>query len=155
MLAIRLILILIMLFSGGSMDNTQDSILDYFALSQEIVVYNNDKQVTIENESNEFQDIIDVMHDMCLDSHEMPAFGVSLDNETRLAMKSGLWIEFRFDKQYIYSEMPFDRLLISVDAESSGFNIIRYHNDMYEGRCYYLNLNNDMSALQSTLIQII
>ena len=64
----------------------------------------------------------------------MPAVGVSIDNLTREEMKSGSWIELEFDQCYIFNEMPFDALLIKVEKDNYGFNLIRRHNGKYEGR---------------------
>ena len=74
-----------------------------------------------------------------------------LDNETREAIKTGLWIELIYSNTQEYNEMPFDTLLIQVEKDYTGFNIIRKHNDKYEGRCFYLALNGDMSKLYDIL----
>ena len=92
-----------------------------------------------------------IISDMLEGSHEMPAFGVSLDNETRMAKQSGTWIELIYDKTYTHLDMPFDKLLIEVNPEFSGFNIIRHHNGEYSGRCYYINLDGNMQELYNYL----
>lgn len=77
-------------------------------------------------------------------SHEMPALGVALHEETIAAMQEGSWVELTYNKEYMYNDMPFDKLLIQVKAEDSGFNIIRHYNNKYDGRCYYVSLAGDM-----------
>lgn len=82
----------------------------------------------------------------------MPAFAVSIDKLTREELKSGNWIEFEFDNKTLEcNNMPFEALLIKVQSEYHGFNIIRKFNGKYEGRCFYFNLNGDMSQLFDTL----
>ena len=85
----------------------------------------------------------------------MPAYGVSIDKDTRDALKTGLWLELKFSTTLTHNEMPFDSLLIEVDSEYSGFNIIRHHDNQYEGRCYYINLEKDMSSLYETIENIL
>ncbi|MBE5736740.1 MAG: hypothetical protein E7356_05275 [Clostridiales bacterium] len=80
-------------------------------------------------------------------AHAMPALGVALHEETIAAMQEGFWIELIYDKEYMYNEMPFDKLLIQVRAEDSGFNIIRHYNNKYDGRCYYVSLAGDMAGV--------
>ncbi len=76
-------------------------------------------------------------------SYEMPAFGVSLNDETLSAMQSGVWAEFVYDGCYTHDGMPFERLLIEVNESFRGFNIIRYNTDGgYCGRCFYVNLQD-------------
>ena len=88
-------------------------------------------------------------------AHEMPAYGVSLDRETRKAVKSGVWAEFVFDKALSSNGMPFEKLLVNVQPEWSGFNIIRYtaaHG--YDGRCFYYDLvNKDMRLFYDCLMK--
>ena len=76
---------------------------------------------------------------------EMPAFGVSLDNETVEAMKSGEWVELLFDDVYVHNGMPYERLLINVVDGSCGLNLIRYYDGLYEGRCFYVDLKGNIA----------
>ena len=86
-------------------------------------------------------------------SREMPAFGVSLHNETVKAMKVGLWIELCFDNKYLHNGMEFEKLLINVENSSTGINLIRYNSGKYEGRCFYIDLIDvDTSKLYKQLI---
>ena len=50
-----------------------------------------------------------------------------------------------------YADMEFDRLLIEIKPNMYGFNIIRGIGDLYEGRCYYLNLSDDSTKLYKFL----
>ena len=87
-------------------------------------------------------------------SHEMPAFGVSLDEETKGKMKAGVWVQFNYDKTCEYNEMRFDSLLIEIRRDDNGFNIIRKYENKYEGRCYYVDLAGDMAIVYNYILGI-
>ena len=77
----------------------------------------------------------------------MPAFGVSIDALTREEMKKGIWAEFVFDGVQKVGEMPFERLLVGVKPEFCGFNLIRFFEGKYAGRCFYLDLRGKTMRL--------
>lgn len=131
------------------------NINDYFVYSNTITIYNNGNLITFEQNSEQYNAIIVGLNDICQDSHEMPAFGVSLHDETISAIQSGLWLELTFNREYSHNDMPFSKLLIEVNPEYSGFNIIRYHNNTYDGRCFYISLANNMSTLYTTITNTI
>lgn len=84
-------------------------------------------------------------------SRSMPAFGVSLHEETIKAMKEGIWVKFIFNETRIENRMPFDELLIHVEKDNYGLNIIRGNNGKYEGRCFYLDLDKNLNELYNFL----
>ena len=135
------------------MNTTFSELNRCFGASKNVVIYNDGIQhyVSVEEQI----DIINAMNTMLNNSHETPAFGVSLDHETRDELKKGTWIEFSFGTTQYYNDMPFDSLLIKVVAEDMGFNIIRKHDGIYDGRCYYISLNNNMSILSEAIEGII
>ncbi len=100
-----------------------------------------------------FNEICAAWNNMIFGAHRMPAYGVSLDNETRQAIKSGVWAEFVFDKKLSSDGMPYEKLLVNAQPEWSGFNIIRYTSEFgYDGRCFYYDLvNKDMSMFYDCL----
>ena len=118
----------------------------------EVIVKVDSVDVIINGERNSCDLAIkNVILDMMKGSHEMPAFGVSLHNETLSAMNDGVWVELKYNKTYTHNDMPFDALLISVKPEDSGFNIIRNQNGRYEGRCFYISLESNMQSLYEYL----
>ena len=98
---------------------------------------------------NGFKEMID-------GAHEMPAFGVSINNLTMEARSEGLWVEFAFDKTYESNGMPYEKLLIEVRQGYQGFNINRYNSQYgYDGRCFYYDLvNKNMDNFYNILINI-
>lgn len=113
-------------------------VVDLFCGATMIDFYKDGQQVLL---SQKEQNKIDNLFSEAIeDSFSMPAFAVSLDNLTKEEMKSGLWLEFVFDKTMSINEMPFDSLLVNVNKDQYGINLIRGNDGLYEGRCFYLDL---------------
>ncbi len=102
-----------------------------------------------------FRGICLAWNDMLAGAHTMPAFGVSLDGDTRAALKEGVWAEFVFGCPYQCGGMSFEKLLVAVKGEWSGFNIVRYTAEKgYEGRCFYYSLQGNMKAFYDVLTAV-
>lgn len=127
-----------------------------FDYTQEIVVYNDGEKATYGCGDKEFGEIMASWKELISNGHQMPAFGVSLNSATVMAMKTGVWVEFVFDGVRKCNEMPFEKLLINVNPAFQGFNIIRYNSGFgYDGRCFYVDLvGNDMSSFYNVLMAI-
>lgn len=108
----------------------------------------------VEISKTEFDEFENIFCETIKDAHQLPAISISLDSETKEAMKEGLWIKFIFDKTQVKSEMPFDELLIKLEKDSFGFNIIRGNDGVYEGRCFYLDLQKDCNKLYDFLYNL-
>ena len=68
-------------------------------------------------------------------------YGVSINDMTVEEKKRGLWVEFNFSSSCTVNELPFEKLLVKVEEEYCGFNLIRYTSSQgYFGRCFYLQL---------------
>jgi len=106
----------------------------------EIVVDN--ITTVVDNGSDNYTQIFDELDKMLNNAHEMPAFGVSLDNEVNEALKTGVWLKLIYSDTITYNEMTFDTLLIEVQKNWNGFNIHRGNNGIFEGRCYYISLTD-------------
>ena len=77
-------------------------------------------------------------------SYQMPALGVSIHTEILKAIKQGIWLKLQYNGTQVVDDMFFDELLIEVNPEFSGVNVIRGNCGIYEGRCFYiygLNMN--------------
>lgn len=89
-------------------------------------------------------------------ARSMPAFCVSLDGETRAAMREGLWVEFGFAKTATYAGMSFEKLLMQVVSSYTGFNLIRYNSVCgYAGRCYYFDSDGDLSPFYNVVKSVL
>ncbi|MGN0817855.1 MAG: hypothetical protein ACI4L9_02695 [Candidatus Coproplasma sp.] len=133
-----------------------DEIFESFSESERINVYTDGKCKTYESDSSGYNDIISVWDDMTEGARQMPAYGVSLNVETEKAIKNGLWLEFIFLQPCECAGMNFEKLLVEVQSEYSGFNVIRYNLTYgYDGRCYYIDLiGKNMSKLYDYLSNI-
>ncbi len=104
--------------------------------------------------SYEYKMVSDAFGNLTEGSRQMPALGVSLNNETLKAKKQGVWVEFDFGKVLECCGMPFEKLLFEVKEEYYGFNLIRYTSKYgYDGRCFYLDLvDKNMSEFYNFMI---
>lgn len=118
-----------------------------------INVYDDGVAVPCEKDGARFKEICAAWTGMMKFARQMPAFGVSLDTETTKAVKKDVWLEFSFPQTYCNGGMPFERLLINVVPEYSGFNVIRFNSDYgYDGRCFYFDLiGSNMADLYNVL----
>lgn len=153
MILCKILIIFILIFNniqGLEMDN---NILEITTTTDHIVVYKDNSIKEIDTIS--FEQIIDEIQHLSTTCREAPAFGVSLHDEIIAAKKTGLWIEFIFNKTITHNDMPFDSLLINIVGQYTGFNIIRRYNGKYDGRCFYIDLiNTNLSNLENILNNI-
>ena len=118
-----------------------EEINEAFDCAEIINIYRGGTKTAYSYGSKEYNKILSCWNKMIDCAHDMPAFGVSLDQYTKEEMKKGLWVEFYFGKVLECNGMPFERLLISVEKDSQGFNLLRYNSKCgYDGRCFYLDL---------------
>lgn len=97
--------------------------------------------------------LVGTIRDLVNESHSMPAFGVSIDEQTKNAMQMGVWLILMYNDKQEVDGMIFDELIIQVVPEYTGFNIIRGNSGIYDGRCYYIDLvNKDMSYLYNLIV---
>ena len=124
--------------------------------SESINVYNDGVVTSYKQNETPYNKIVEGWKVLCENAHEMPAFGVSLNNETIEARKVGLWVEFVFNKQYSHSSMTFEKLLLKVEKQWQGFNICRFSAENgYSGRCYFLDLvGKNMSHFYDILVNL-
>lgn len=127
-----------------------------FDCAQEINIYNQGECSTYGCGEPVFNTVLNGFKEMIDGAHEMPAFGVSINNLTMEARSEGLWVEFAFDKTYESNGMPYEKLLIEVRQGYQGFNINRYNSQYgYDGRCFYYDLvNKNMDNFYNILINI-
>lgn len=102
----------------------------------------------------DMQNLNNVLSQMLQGSHQMPALGVSIHTETIMAINKGVWLRLQYNGTQQVEDMPFDELLIEINPELSGFNIIRGNKGIYDGRCYYIDLNNSTMKILSDYITL-
>lgn len=109
--------------------------------AESIVIYERGNAICFDRRHKVFAEIQQAWSETTEQAFPMPAFGVSFDRLTREEMKSGLWLEFVFSQvQCGEDSLPFEKLLIGVRPEYHGFNLVRFYDGGYNGRCFYLDL---------------
>ncbi|MBQ3494819.1 MAG: hypothetical protein IJA69_05320 [Clostridia bacterium] len=109
-----------------------------------VVIYHNGQQYKLSKQ--ESKQVVEDFSKLIEDGYEMPAFGVALNNEVEQQKNVKTFVEFCFDDIYEHNDMPFCKLLVEVESEFCGFNIIRYNDAQYGGRCFYINLKDKTMA---------
>lgn len=126
-----------------------------FSDSCQIKLMRNNTRYIFDKDTPMYNSILFEFENMLIGANQMPALGVSIDELTREKMEIGIWLEFEFDSISYNSEMPFESLLVEINKDYYGFNVIRKYNNKYDGRCYYINLNDrSMNHLYEYLINI-
>ena len=133
-----------------------EEISEVFDSAEIINVYNEGTKTAYSAGGKEYESVLTVWNKTIVGAYEMPAYGVSLNNLTVEEMQKNLWLEFEFGKELQHNGMPFEKLLVQVQKEFYGFNLIRYMSGHgYDGRCFYLDLNGkNMDGLYDLLIKL-
>ncbi len=133
-----------------------NEIYEAFDYSEKIVVYNDNKTCTYNPSQTKYNEIMELWNKMLDGSHPMPALGVSINDYSLRVREQGLWVEFVFDEAVECYGMPFEKLLINVNKDFYGFNLIRYTNEHgYDGRCYYIDLvGKNMNEFYDYLLNV-
>lgn len=105
---------------------------------EKVIIIQDNQYYEVDDE--QFKQYQEILQNLLKNSHDMPAFGVSLDQETKKAMQSGAWLQLTYPTAQEVNGLPFDTLLIELRPNDSGFNIIRGNNAIYDGRCFYIDL---------------
>ena len=107
-----------------------------------IEVLDNNNLKALENQS--FEATIKNLINLFQSARLMPAFSVSLHNETIDALKEGKWLKLTFLHQQNVNGLLFDGLVFQLN-ETSGMNLIREYEGKFEGRCLYLDFDETIN----------
>ena len=140
---------------GAGMQGAEKAVCEYLPEVEQIVIYSNSTEFCYAKGEEEFESVMSVLYASIKESREMPAFGVSLDNETRIALKTGVWLELVFGAQKEKGGMAFERLLFQIAPNCYGVNLIRYNNGKYDGRCFYLDIPLSLDRLYKEVLSLI
>ena len=125
---------------------------DIFGEAQMVKVYNDGQEIVMSEESKAEFDTLFV--EALVGARQMPAFGVSIHKLTVEEMKSGIWVKFIYQQTMEADGMPFDELLVHVQKDMHGVNIIRGNGGSYNGRCFYLDLNGTLDEVYDFLANL-
>lgn len=125
---------------------------EIFSEAQMVKVYNDGQEIVM---SQQVKSDFDTLFVEALDgARQMPAFGVSIHKLTVEEMKSGIWVKFIYQQTMEADGMPFDELLVHVQKDMHGVNIIRGNGGSYNGRCFYLDLNGTLDEVYDFLANL-
>ena len=125
---------------------------EIFSEAQMVKVYNDGQEIVM---SQQVKSDFDTLFVEALDdARQMPAFGVSIHKLTVEEMKSGIWVKFIYQQTMEVDGMPFDELLVHVQKDMHGVNIIRGNGGYYNGRCFYLDLNGTLDEVYDFLANL-
>ena len=131
----------IMALSGVEYKCIQDAIMN----ADSITVNISQNEYVVDKGSAQYDGLMDFVQRILDGSHQVPALGVAIHSEVIEEKKNKNWIEFKFGESSECGEMPFDSLLIFLEKDMGGINVLRSYKGKYEGRCFYINLNSNLS----------
>ena len=135
------------------MFNQIDNSNNIYQCLQDVESFNlfiDSKKESISKSNKTFELIFNNIKTIFYQARLMPAFGVSLHNQTLNDLQTETWLEIVFSKEQIVNDLPFNSLLFKLD-EAYGINLIRKYNNKYEGRCLYLDFMEKFD-LKNTLL---
>ena len=125
---------------------------EVFSEANMVQFYNNGVEFSIsESDGARFDEIF---VDAISGSRQMPAFAVAIHKLTMQDFKEGYWVKFDYGKTVSASGMDFDQLLIHIQPNCYGVNVIRGNNGKFDGRCYYLDLDNTLDEVYDFLTTV-
>lgn len=107
-------------------------------------IYTNGMKENVKKSSPDFKSIQQNLNKLFMQALIMPAFGVSLHNETLNELKTNTWLEINFDSEQEINELNFSSLLFKLEP-TFGTNLIRKYNNRYDGRCIYLDFMQEIN----------
>ena len=124
-------------------NNVQDAIMNADMVN---ICYSN-KEYNIVKDSFQYDLCMNFIENILDCSHQLPALGVAIDKEVIEEKKNKDWVEFSFNKICDIDGMFFDALLIFLEKDMGGVNVFRKVDGKYDGRCYYINLQNNFNNI--------
>ncbi|MBQ9796015.1 MAG: hypothetical protein IJW36_03575 [Clostridia bacterium] len=131
-------------------NDNASSLVDIVESVDNFEIYNNGEIKKIPQQADEFLTMKSKLRGLFSCARLMPAFGVSLHNETTQELKKDVWLKINFNKIEEKNGLYFSALLFKLE-DVQGFNLIRLYNGKYDGRCLYLDLD-EPTDLKSLLL---
>ena len=126
----------------SQIDNT-NSFTEIMKNIESFNIYKNGTKQKINKNNKNFELITEKLAEIFSQARIMPAFGVSLHNDTIQALQNNIWLEINFNTEQTLNDLPFSSLLFKLE-KTYGINLIRKYNNSYSGRCIYLDFMQQM-----------
>lgn len=131
-------------------DNIENSLIDTFEYVQNFEYVKKGKIKKINEEDKEFVFLLNNISKLFSFSTVLPAFGVSLHDETLIELKNGEWLQINFKKTVNVNGLYFDSLLFKLE-KTGGVNLIRKFNGKYEGRCVFIAFEEEVDLKEKLI----
>lgn len=118
-------------------DNDLVNCMEYI---ESIEILNDGKVSVFKSDNKYYAKIKNNLKALFRSARIMPAFGVSLHDDTVEAIKVGKWIKINYSKELEVNDLPFTSLIFELNT-TQGVNLIREYNNRYDGRCIYLDFD--------------
>lgn len=125
-------------------NDRENTMVDTLDKIESFTIFKDGKEIEINKENKKFNSVFLAIEDTFRRGQILPAFGVSLHNETLNALKSDEWLQINFKEELIKNGLPFTALLFKLD-NVYGVDLIRVNNNRYEGRCIHLNFFENLN----------
>ena len=121
-------------------NDNENSLHNCLKFVENFEIFNAGKGKKIDETDIRFNRIFQNLENVFKNSFLLPAFGVSLHQETLNERENGVWLQINFKKEQTKNGLNFNSLLFKLE-KTQGFNLIRLYENRYEGRCLFLDLN--------------
>lgn len=124
-------------------NDNENNLMDVLDYVESFEVLTDGKKEKIFQNDERFNVLISKLKDLFVNSRLMPAFGVSIHDETLIALEHDQWLQINLKQETKKNGLPFNSLLFKLE-EVQSFNLIRFHNQKYIGRCLCLDLDEEI-----------
>lgn len=121
----------------------EENLIKYLKDIDSFKVFNNGETKIIRKKDKAFYTLIENLKFVFTIGISAPAFGVSLHDETIQAISKDCWLQINYSNKKFFNGLEFEALLFKLE-HTGGFNLIRLNNNLYEGRCLYINLPQEI-----------
>ena len=122
----------------GYFANTIDKIIS-------VEYFKNGEKFELSSNEEWFEDFKEQLFEIFSNSRSLPSLGVSLHEETKKELKHGEWIQINFKDRMEENGLIYDGLLFRLE-QTCGINLIRILDGKYEGRTFYLDLDEEINS---------
>ena len=126
-----------------SVNDYSNSMVDCFDFVQKIELLNDAKVSVFKPDNKYFLKTVSNLKNLFKKARLMPAFGVSLHDDTIQALSEGKWLKVYFSRELEKNGLPFDSIVFEI-TNVIGMNLIREYDGRYDGRCLYVDFDEEL-----------
>lgn len=125
-------------------ESNENSLIDCLQHVENFKLFQNGEIKNVDSSNDLFLTLKKNLKELFFNSRLMPAFGVSLHDETLKELKNGDWLQIDFNEELVKNGLSFTSLLFKLEI-TSGFNLIRLTGRGYHGRCLFLDYDKEVN----------